>query len=220
MMFEKSASAKRYGKAPNIADNYISWGLGVGLQKNEKGNSIWHWGDNGNYKSFYMAFPGKNESLVYFTHSQYGLFIAEDMINLFYGPQTAWAVKWLGCGYNSPQSIKALRAELEKVGYDPSIQVSDDLKRKILNFNLSENDLNELGFILLKQERKKDAIEIFKLNLYIYPDSANAYDSIAEAYEAVGDFDLAIKNFKKCLELNPKNDYAAERIKILESAGR
>lgn len=220
MMFEKSASAKWYGKTPKIADNYISWGLGVGLQMNEKGSSIWHWGDNGDYKCFYMAFPDKNESLVYFTHSQYGLFIAEDMLNLFFGPQTTWAVKWLGCGYNSPQSIKALRAELEKIGYDHSIEAANDLKKKISNFNLIENDLNELGFILLKQEKKKDAIEIFKLNLYLYPGSANAYDSIAEAYETDGDFDLAIKYFKQCLELNPKNDYAAERIKKLESAGR
>jgi CubicO group peptidase (beta-lactamase class C family) len=217
MMFEKSTSATKFGDAPNVADRFISWGLGVGLQENEKGKAIWHWGDNGDYKCFYMVFPDKNESLVYFTHSRYGLFIAEDILNLFFGAQTEWAIKWLGCGYKSPQSIKALRAILDKNGYNYSFQAVNGLKMRDSNFELVENDLNELGFILLRQEEKKKAIEIFKLNLSLYPDSANAFDSLAEAYEADGDYTLAIRNYKQCLLLNPKNDYAAEHIKKLES---
>jgi len=220
MMFEKSTSAKRFNTPSNIADPYINWDLGVGLQQNENGKAIWHWGDNGDFKCFYMAFPDKNESLIYFTHSRYGLFITEDILNLFFGPQTFWAIKWLGSGYNSPQLIKILKSGLMKRGYDHAIEVVNELKMKDEKFQLSENDLNELGFILLKQEKKKEAIEIFKLNLNLYPESANAYDSLAEGFESDGDNDLAIKNFKRCLKLNPKNSYAAERIKKLESAGK
>ena len=35
----------------------VAWGLGVGLQKTADGNSFWHWGDNYNYKCFFLAFP-------------------------------------------------------------------------------------------------------------------------------------------------------------------
>ena len=72
----------------------------------------------------------------------------------------------------------------------------------------------------MRLEKKREAIEIFKLNLYLYPESANGYDSLAEGYEAIGDNELAIKYFKRCLELNPKNDYASGRIKKLESIGK
>jgi CubicO group peptidase (beta-lactamase class C family) len=217
MMFEKSTSAKRFNTPSNVADPYINWGLGVGLEQNDNGNAIWHWGDNGDFKCFYMAFPEKDEILIYFTHSRYGLFITEDILNMFYGSHKYWAIKWLGCGYNSPQSIKALNAELVKRGYEHSIDVYNELKKNDSNYKLPENDLNELGFMLLQQKKNKEAIGIFKLNLSLYPESANAYDSLAEGYEANGENELAIKYFKRCLELNPKNSYASERIKKLEA---
>jgi len=62
-------------------------------------------------------------------------------------------------------------------------------------------------------------VEIFKFNLDMFPTSANAFDSLAEGYEALGEKDLALKNFKRDYELKPKNDYAAEHIKQLEGAG-
>lgn len=220
MMLEKSTSAKRFNTPSNDADPYIDWGLGVGLQQNEMGKAIWHWGDNGDFKSFYMAFPDKNETLVYFTHSRNGLFITEDILNLFFGSQKYRAIKWLGSGYNNPQSVKILKAAILNRGYEHSIEVVNELKGKDPNFHLTENDLNELGFLLLRSGRKTDAIEIFKLNLNLYPQSSNAYDSIAEAYEANGDNEPALINFKRCLELNPKNEYASERIKKLESVGK
>jgi len=42
------------------------------------------------------------------------------------------------------------------------------------------------------------------------------YDSLAEAYLKLGDKKLAAENYKRCVELNPKNDYAAEQLKKLQ----
>lgn len=94
------------------------------------------------------------------------------------------------------------------------------MKRKDSGFNLPEDDVNDLGFILMRDDKKKEAVEIFKFNLDRFPDSANAYDSLAEGHDAAGDKELAVKNFKKAVELNPKNTYAADRIKELEKAGK
>ena len=55
-----------------------------------------------------------------------------------------------------------------------------------------------------------------KLNVEFYPESANTYDSLAEAYMKSGDNKLAIINYKKSLELNPNNSNAVERLKVLE----
>ena len=63
----------------------------------------------------------------------------------------------------------------------------------------------------------KDAIEIFKLNVVLYPKSANAYDSLGEACMNSGDSKKAIKNYRKSLELNPENNNAREMLKQLEN---
>ena len=77
------------------------------------------------------------------------------------------------------------------------------------------------AIVLLNTERDKtnkvaEALTIFKVNVALYPQSANAYDSLAEAYTANGEKPLAIANYKKSLELNPQNRNAAEELKKLE----
>jgi tetratricopeptide (TPR) repeat protein len=85
-------------------------------------------------------------------------------------------------------------------------------------YDFSQQQLNSLGYQLLQMKRVKDAIEILKLNVEMYPQGFNTYDSLAEAYMTNGDKGLAIQNYKKSLELNPKNTGAAEKLKKLESA--
>ncbi len=79
----------------------------------------------------------------------------------------------------------------------------------------TENSINSLGYRLIEMNRLNQAIEIFKLNVESYPQSANAYDSLAEAYTKNGNKELAIKNYKKVLELNPKMSSAVEALKSL-----
>jgi tetratricopeptide (TPR) repeat protein len=79
-----------------------------------------------------------------------------------------------------------------------------------------ENEFNALGYRLMGAGKIKDAIEIFKLNVELYPESANGYDSLAEAYMNSGDGEKAVKNYKKSLELNPDNSNAKEMLKKLE----
>jgi CubicO group peptidase (beta-lactamase class C family) len=85
-------------------------------------------------------------------------------------------------------------------------------------YDFSQPQLNGLGYQLLEMKRVKDAIEIFKLNVEMFPQGSNAYDSLGEAYMENGDKQLAIQNYKKSLELNPKNTNAVEKLKKLESA--
>ena len=54
---------------------------------------------------------------------------------------------------------------------------------------------------------------------YTFVKSA-AYNSLAEAYMANGEKELAIANYKKALELNPKNTNGAEMLKKLENSNQ
>ena len=69
-----------------------------------------------------------------------------------------------------------------------------------------ENGINSAGYGLLEAGKPQDAIEVLKMNVRLYPKSWNAYDSLGEAYAAAGQKDLAIQNYEKSLELNPKNE--------------
>jgi len=80
-------------------------------------------------------------------------------------------------------------------------------------YDFSPEALNMLGYQLLQVKKKvKEAIEIFKLNVEVNPNYANAYDRLAQAYMVNGDRELAIKNYAKSLELNPMNRNAIEML--------
>ena len=81
-----------------------------------------------------------------------------------------------------------------------------------------ENEMNSLGYNFMQNGKIKDAIEVFKLNTIAYPESWNVYDSLGEAYLKDGQKDLAIENYKKSLELNPKNTNADKVLKNLSSS--
>jgi hypothetical protein len=80
----------------------------------------------------------------------------------------------------------------------------------------TENSMNNLGYRLIGMKSLEHALEIFKLNVESYPQSANAYDSLAEAYMMNGNNELAIKNYEKSLELNPANSNAVEMLRKLK----
>ncbi len=82
-------------------------------------------------------------------------------------------------------------------------------------FDLTEGQLNTLGYELLQQKRTADAIEVFKLNVEAFPESGNGYDSLAEAYMKAGEKDLAIKSYAKSLELDPRNRNAVDQLATL-----
>lgn len=79
-----------------------------------------------------------------------------------------------------------------------------------------EQEMNLLGYRYLQEGKIKDAIKLFKINTIAYPGSSNVYDSLGEAYLKDGQNDLAIKNYEKSLELDPKNENAVTVLKGLK----
>jgi CubicO group peptidase (beta-lactamase class C family) len=82
---------------------------------------------------------------------------------------------------------------------------------------IDESTLNVLGYFLLQDGKAQDAIAIFQRNVQEYPQSSNVYDSLGEAYMKAGQKDLAIVNYEKSLQLNPKNENGAAMLKKLRA---
>ena len=67
-----------------------------------------------------------------------------------------------------------------------------------------EDNLNATGYRLLSAKKIKDAIEVFKVNVKLFPHSWNVYDSLGEAYADNDNTDDAIKNYEMSVKINPK----------------
>lgn len=80
------------------------------------------------------------------------------------------------------------------------------------NFNGLENSLNAIGYNYISNGDLISAIKILKLNTEQFPNSANAHDSLGEAYYSNKQMDFALQHYKKSLELDPKNDNAKKMI--------
>ena len=124
-----------------------------------------------------------------------------------------------GQPYDKPK--RSVAEELYPVaaaeGGDAAVKQYRKLKAEASpTLDFSEAELNTLGYRLIADKRVKDAIEVFKLNVEMFPAASNPYDSLGEAYLLNGDKELGLKNYKRAVELDPKNANAALIVKRLE----
>jgi predicted Zn-dependent protease len=84
------------------------------------------------------------------------------------------------------------------------------------NTYISETNFNSLGYRELRAENYTDAIDIFKINAALYPESDNVYDSLAEAYFRNGDTINAVENYKNAIAIDSGNRRAKEFVKKYE----
>jgi tetratricopeptide (TPR) repeat protein len=120
-------------------------------------------------------------------------------------------------GKKAPPSMMEFAHMLRENGFDNASQIYADIKKGIPDFALKENEVNTWGYwLILAYGKIKEAIEIFKLNVDLYPESSNVYDSLGEAYMRNGDKEFAIENYQKSVELNPQNTNAVAMLKKLK----
>ena len=82
---------------------------------------------------------------------------------------------------------------------------------------LNESELNSCAYVLMAQANLKEAIAIFRINANLFPQSANCYDSLGEAYAKAGLKDKAIQSYEIALQLDPKNEGIQVRLRKLKS---
>jgi len=70
---------------------------------------------------------------------------------------------------------------------------------------LGESLTNLLGYHLLAQDKIAEAVEVFRRNVELHPDSSNAWNSLAEAYLHAGDVELAADAYRRSVELDRRN---------------
>ncbi|HYY56716.1 MAG TPA: FKBP-type peptidyl-prolyl cis-trans isomerase [Pyrinomonadaceae bacterium] len=116
-------------------------------------------------------------------------------------------------------SLSDLLSEtMKERGIEAVVAQYHELKSKgLAGIYTSESDMNAWGYRLMRNNQTREAIEVLKLNVETYPKSANVYDSLAEAYMMTGNKQLAIENYKKALEIDPRMESARKALEALEA---
>ena len=207
-----STASKELMFKPNL-ENY---GYGFGIRKASLGPNkiavpvVEHNGGINGFSTTIVRLVGDNRLIVLLDNTSQGRYldgIALGITNILYDQPYALPKQSI---------IEGMLKLAVNNGVPAAIALYRTLKEQKPNeYDFSEAELNTLGYQLLQMKKVAEAIEIFKLNVETYPNAANTYDSLGEAYLAHGDKELAISNYKKAVELNPKNTNAARVVASL-----
>jgi len=209
-----SAASKELMFKPNL-ENY---GYGFGIRKASLGPNkisvpvIEHNGGINGFSTIIVRLVGDKRLIVLLDNTSQGRYLdgmALAVTNILYGQP-----------YETPkQSIAEILRPTVMKDVAAAVKQYRELKAtQNSEYDFREAELNTLGYQLLQMKKVAEAVEIFKLNVEAYPQAANTYDSLGEAYLANGDKELAITNYKKSLELNPQNMGATRVLASLTGA--
>ena len=111
------------------------------------------------------------------------------------------ALRQLYAGYRLPEGLAEKGLPAVEAHYE---SVSRTLGWPV---PVPEGAINELGYAALSQRRVNEAIALFKRNADANPSSANAWDSLADGYEAAGRWREAAGASDRSVELATSADH-------------
>lgn len=189
--------------------NEVDYGFGWSIVHNGRGDFVAHGGGWAGFSSFFLRDYHNGNTVIQLTNMPG---VRKE--------QLAFAIYEIlhGGKYEMPKGSVAevMLTEINKSNVRVALERYHELKKsKPDDYDFSERELNALGYLLLGQKRYADAIEIFKKNASVFPDSWNVYDSLGEAYIKSNDLEQAIRYYEKSLSLNPGNDNAKDMLERL-----
>ncbi|APZ47360.1 hypothetical protein BW723_14190 [Polaribacter reichenbachii] len=194
--FTKSNKSFTYGWDKIMVNNYESYGF------------------SGSLCTAYRIFPEKNLSIIFLTNGLTKWYNIDNIVN-----HIASLVDRDILDINNLAFETVLRATYENEDFSSNYQVIKN--NPIFENNNFEAHLNDVGYFwLLGLNNSKKAIRVFELNTKEFPKSWNTFDSLADAYEKNGNFEKAIFNYLKAINLNPNEEYKTKtKIKIKKLRG-
>lgn len=189
-----------------VLDGYAyGWNIGRRFNRDTQGHS----GSDNGFSSYLMRVPSERLTVIVLANSD-RTSATKVAVNL--------AAIALGEPYTLPtQQLYDLLASMAvRQGGDAAVRQYRELERNdSTRYRFDEELLNDLGYDLLGARRLKDAVAVFALGVEVFPQSANAHDSLGEGYAALGDTAAAIASYERALQLDPELPSAARMLQQL-----
>jgi CubicO group peptidase (beta-lactamase class C family) len=192
-------------------DAAIPWTEGLGFFIDKKNSSLfahngWAWA----FQGIVVMLANNGKGVAIMTNSNNGFALSDRLIS-----SVAQEYGWK-CDSLDPNGRYLLFFIARARGGKAAIQKYRDLKASpSAPFLLDEGTLDQVGHDLLDSGKTQDAVEVLRANVEEYPQSADLYASLGEAYMRSDQKELAIQNYEKCLTLDPKNENAIEALRKL-----
>jgi CubicO group peptidase (beta-lactamase class C family) len=184
-------------------------GFGIGFAVEAGTDRFGHNGADEGFQAYLTAFADSGSGVAMMANSDNGFALFETL-----AAAVAAEYRWTSFKAAPPSLMTklGLLARVKGAGHAVAWYRSQHQRQPA---EASPAHLNRLGYLLLREKRVDDAVAVFEANVALYPTDANAYDSLAEGYLSAGRREAAITNYRKSLELDPKNENAARALKRL-----
>jgi CubicO group peptidase (beta-lactamase class C family) len=208
-----------------------SYGYGWFIRRKPLRNSedtlkiIEHSGSINGFGSYFAQIPQDNSVIIVLKNSR-----SHNYIRPLFAPKIGDQIITIIYDEKLIMPLKSIAMYLGRItgrwGSEKAIEEYYRLKHNKYNdYTFKESELNKLGIeLLFKYKRIDDALNIFRLNMYEYPQSYNVYDSYAYTLMQKGDYKNAITAYKKGLQILKKypeqsnssiQEYAKNAIKYI-----
>jgi CubicO group peptidase (beta-lactamase class C family) len=197
----------------------VFWGWGWGVQPGNTGFGFWHWGDNGDLRAYTVTYKDRGKGLVYFANSNNGLAIAEAVTSLIVDDYQ-YALDWLEYEkYDDPKRLARLSIEktFMNEGKEAGLKKIQEAKETFPEL-VEEDSLTEMAQYLGSSGNQDGAIAVLKVCLELYPQSADAYQSLGMAYLETGQNQESIESFDAALKIRKGNRLATRGLQWAKDA--
>lgn len=176
------------------------WSMGWGMAKwRSKHKAI---GMNGGGRNAFLVYPDDDLAVIVLT-------------NLGGSSPEDYLEELAACyipGIIQNDLVTLLRTNLRTTGYDNAIAVTDAAMKSNPSLTPNENELNEWAYRMMSKGQLREALAVFRLNVHLFPNSWNVYDSYGEALLADGKKEEALQHYRKSIALNPGNEHGKKMI--------
>ncbi|MEL6614640.1 MAG: serine hydrolase [Bacteroidota bacterium] len=183
------------------------YGYGIGNSQIPVGDrtvqAVAHSGGIPGFASMLIYFPESEHTIAIVSNTGDGVgAIARNVAQVLHGGEAETP---------TPPLAAVVAGIIESDGVEAAI--AHTRERRASGGSFDEFQLNTVGYELLNEGRVQEAIQIFELNVEMFPEASNPYDSLGEAYFVARDPDKAAANYLRALELNPSSNNAREMLR-------
>lgn len=171
--------------------------LGWFVSDDPAGRVVYHPGGDVGYTAYFIRNTTRDQTVILLSNIELlRYYTLTALLRILNGEPYRLDLKSLANAMGREYTLRGREAMLKLFR---KLKGSDD-------YNVSEDELNELGLRLLYDRKDTGAaIEVLRLNTEQFPRSFNVWDSLGEAYYHASDKGEVIKNYEKSLQLNPDN---------------
>lgn len=208
-------SAKNFNEMikPQIETGYRFYGYGfsnglhrVGISNIEE-QAHWHTGGIEGFRTLILRVPASNSCIVLLSNSEHAFLqgITESILAILNDVEYKFPSKSIA---------EAVFEKMEAEGIDKGLAFYEEI-RNSTQYLHNERELITAGYDFFQAGKLEEAAALFKITTEAIPLASNAFDSYGEALLALGKKEEAIVNYKKSIELDPKNENGVTILKEL-----